>query len=60
MVVPPFLKLTVPVGVTPPPETVAVSVVAAPTEVGLGDEVSEVVLAPVETTTEKLEDVEPV
>jgi hypothetical protein len=54
MVVPPFLNPTVPVGVTPPPVTVAVSVVEVPTVVGLGDEVSTVVETPAETTMVKL------
>jgi hypothetical protein len=57
---PPFLKFTVPPGVTPPPETVAVRVVEAPTVVGLGDEVRTVVEGPVDTTMEKLELVDPV
>jgi hypothetical protein len=58
MVVPPDLKLTVPPGVTPPPETVAVRVVEVPTVVGLGLEVSAVVEVPLDTTIEKLELVE--
>jgi hypothetical protein len=36
MVVPEFLKVTVPVGAAPPPVTVAVSVVEAPAVVGDG------------------------
>jgi hypothetical protein len=58
MVVPPFLKLTVPLGVTPGPETVAVSVVEAPTVVGLGEEVRAVELAAALTVRER-EPVEP-
>jgi hypothetical protein len=46
MVVVLFLKLTVPVGVTPPPVMVAVSVVVAPTVVGEGEAVSAVVEMP--------------
>ena len=60
MVVPPDLKLTVPVGVTPPPETVAVSVVEAPTVMGFGLAVTAVDEGPAETTMEKLELVDPV
>jgi hypothetical protein len=58
MVVPPLWKLTVPVGVTPGPETVAVRVVEAPTVVGLGDEVRAVELV-VAATTRESEPVEP-
>jgi hypothetical protein len=51
IVVPAFLKLTVPVGVTPPPETVAVRVVEPPTVVGLGEATSEVVDVPALTVS---------
>jgi hypothetical protein len=63
MVVPPFLKLTVPPGV-PPAVRVAVRVVEAPTVVGLGEDVRETegvpwvtVVVPVASTgaVEKLE-----
>jgi hypothetical protein len=49
---PPFWKLIVPVGVTPPPETVAVRTVEAPTLVGNGAAVNEVAEAPAFTTSE--------
>ena len=42
--VPPTLKVTVPVGVPPAPETVAVMVVDPPTVVGLGEADSVVVV----------------
>jgi hypothetical protein len=58
MVVPPFLKLTVPVGVTPPPVTVAVRVVVAPAVVGDGDGSSVVVEVPALTVSEVVVDVE--
>jgi hypothetical protein len=54
MVTPARWKLTVPVGVTAGPETVAVRVVEAPTVVGLGDEVSAVVVEPVVTVMVRL------
>jgi hypothetical protein len=53
MVVPPDLKLTVPLGVPPGPETVAVRVVEAPTVVGLGEEVRVVELEAALTVRER-------
>jgi hypothetical protein len=52
MEVPPFLKLMVPVGVTPPPVTVAVRVVDWLTEAGLGDALSAVADVPALTVRE--------
>jgi hypothetical protein len=51
---PPFWKLIVPVGVTPPPDTVAVRTVLVPTLVGDGAAVNEVEEVPGLTTSEAL------
>jgi tRNA A37 threonylcarbamoyladenosine synthetase subunit TsaC/SUA5/YrdC len=58
MVVAPSLKLTVPEGVPPGPETVAVRVVEAPTAGEVGEDVREVVVEAALTVSE-LEPVEP-
>ncbi len=52
MLVPPDLKLTVPVGAAPPPLTVAVRVVGFPVEVGEGVALRTVVEVPVLTVWE--------
>jgi hypothetical protein len=54
----PSLKLTVPVGVAVDPNTVDVSVVVAPTAVGLGAAASAIEEGPAETTRAKLDEVE--
>jgi hypothetical protein len=58
MVVPFEVKLTVPVGVAPPPVTVAVSVVELPTADGLGDAERAVVVDPAATTMAKLDELD--
>jgi hypothetical protein len=54
IVVPPLVKLTVPVGVLPPPETVAVRVVLAPTVGEVGLEVRTVEVVPNPTVSERV------
>jgi hypothetical protein len=54
MVVPPLVKLTVPVGVLPPPVTVAVKVVLAPTVGEVGLEVRTVEVVPNPTVSERV------
>jgi hypothetical protein len=58
MVVPPFLKLTVPLGVPPGPETVAVRVVATPAEAGEGEAERTVEVAAVSIVNDVADDVE--